>query len=282
MHFRGVDPFMSIKCLANNVLAIASLTFEMRGDAAAFVQDDSAIPAALRSAVFSLQHGYSDMALVLFAGSYNESLTLAELYRLEYLSACGDGAASLRPFDLRRDGTIPGEGAIALVLETAGHAQRRQAAPLAQVRGIGSAIDAPDRSAGPDAYQRCARQALAAAGLGIADVDAFVASGKGSYLHDHREAAKLVALQESIATTPVTCTTAITGTVPACPTQWLAALGILQHGVVPPVAHLEQSLEPRLDIVRDEPRQIPSRHVLALDAGFAGSHCAVLFSHSLA
>ncbi|HEY0845245.1 MAG TPA: beta-ketoacyl synthase N-terminal-like domain-containing protein [Noviherbaspirillum sp.] len=282
MHLRGVDPFMAIKCLANNVLAIASLSFEMRGDAAAFVQDDSAIPAALRSAVFSLQQGYSDMALLLFAGSYNEALTLAELYRLEYLSACNDGAASLRPFDLRRDGTIPGEGAIALVLETASHARRRHALPLAQVRGIGNAIDAPARPAGVDAYQRCVRPALAAAGLGLDDIDVIVASGKGSYQHDHREAARLVALQDSIAMLPVTCATAITGTVPACPTQWLAALGILQTGVVPHVAHLEQSLEPRLDLVRDVPRQTPSRHVLALDAGFAGSHSAVLFSHSLA
>lgn len=282
MHFRGVDPFMSIKCLANNVLAIASLTFETRGDAAAFVQDDSAVPAALRSAMFSLQHGYSDVALVLFAGSYNEALTLAELHRLEYLSACRDGAMSLRPFDIRQDGTIPGEGAMALVLETAAHAKQRGVQPLARIQGAGSLIDPPARSRRTDAYQRCARQALANAGLGIDDIDVLVAAGKGSHRHDSREAALLVALQENIATPPITCATAVTGALPACPAQWLAALGILQHGTVPPVAHLGQPLEPRLGFVQEQPLHLPSRHVMALDAGFAGSHSAVLFSHPLA
>lgn len=280
IHMRGVEPFVSIKSLANNVLAIASLAYQMRGDCGAYVQDDNVAEAALRGAMFSLRHGYSDVALLICSGSYNEALTLAELYKLEYLSACRDGASSLRPFDMHGDGTIAGEGAIALVLETAEHAQNRQAGRLARIGGSSSLVDVPGKSQRVDAYRRCAGQALAHANLDMADVDAIVASGKGAYRYDQREAALLTELQAGHAARPVTCATSITGYLPACPTQWLTAIGMLQHGQVPAIAHLQDPLDNRLRLVRDTPLEHSSRHVLALNAGFSGSHSAVIFSHA--
>jgi len=279
MHMRGIDPFMSIKCLANNLLAITSLTFEMRGDCGAFVQDDSAVDAALRSAMFSLRHGYSDVVLLVCAGSCNEALTWVELQQLEYLSACRSGAASLRPFDLRRDGTIVGEGAIAVVLETAAHARKRQIKPLAAINGIGSLIEFPGKSGRVDAYSRCSKKALASTRLDIADVDAIVASGKGGFMQDQREAALLNALQEDRASLPITCTTPVTGHLSACPAEWLAAINILRCGQVPPIVNLEQPLDPRLRLIHHAPLQHPTRHVMAFNAGYTGSHSAVLFSH---
>ena len=281
MHLRGVvDPFVSIKCLSNNALAIASLAFEMRGDCGAYVQDDSAVNAALQSTMFSLRHGYSDVALLICSGSYNEALTLAELHQLEYLSACRDGAASLRPFDLRGDGTIVGEGAIALVLETAAHARKRQAVQLAAITGIGNLIEVPGKSRRTDAYRRCARQALGQASLDIADIDAVVASGNGAYLHDQREAALLTDLQAGRTALPITCATPITGHLPACPVQWLTAIGMLQHGRIPAIAHLQQPLDQHLQLIHDAPLEHSSRHVLSLNAGFSGSHSAVIFSNA--
>jgi len=54
--------------------------------------------------------------------------------------ARGDGAC--RPFDVRRRGTVLGEGAGAVVLESAAHAVARGARPIASVTGFGLACEA--------------------------------------------------------------------------------------------------------------------------------------------
>ncbi len=278
MHLRGVDPFFVIKCLANNLLAITSLAFEMRGDCGAFVQDDSAVIAALRSAVFSLRHGYCDVALLVCAGSYNEAMTFAEMRQLGHLSECRDGAASLRPFDLRSDGAILGEGAIAMVLETAEHAQQRGVRPLAAVSGIGCAIDMGGATGNANPYRHCVQQAVCAAGIAPADIDAIVATGRGSVRHDREELQMIESLPDLNPSLPVTCVTPITGSVPACPVKLLAAIAMLQHQQVPPIAHLEQPLATRLKLVQGNALHRPVRQVLTLTAGHTGSHSAILLS----
>lgn len=275
---RGIESFVIIKCLANNLSAIASLTFEMRGDCGAFVQDDSAVIAALRSAMFSLKHGYCDVALLVCAGSYNEALTLDELRKLEYLSACEDGAASLRPFDLRRDGTVLGEGAIAFVLENGAHARLRRAQPLAEITALGSLVAMPGRAHRVDTYRRCIQQALRHTSLGFADIDAIVASGRGGHGHDQREASWLRALQEGEIALPITCATPITGNLPACPIEMLTAIAMLQHQQVPPIAHLEQPIDRTLNLVRKRPVQRTLRRILALSSGYTDHHSAVILS----
>ncbi len=279
LHERGADFFTAIQSLANNLLAIASLTFQIRGDGGAFVQDDSAGISALSNAIFSLRHGYCETALLICAGSYNEVLTLAELHGLGYLSRCKEGATSLRPFDSRGDGTILGEGAVAFVLETATHARQRQAVPLAEISGIGSLVEMPKDSPKKNTYQRCVDQALAQAQIKISDIDAIVTNGKGSHMHDQQEISLLSAIEQS---TPIrkaiTCATPITGKLPACPTEWLTAINILQCGLVPPIAHLEQPLNQDLQLVCHKPLQQASNHILALSTGYIGEHLAAIFS----
>lgn len=279
LHHRGMDPFMSIKCLANNMLAIASLTFGTRGDCGAFVQNKSALISALRSAVFSLKHGYSDVALLICAGSYNEVLTLGEMYQQGYLSPCADGATSLRPFDLRRNGTIVGEGAIAFVLETAAHAQKRNVKPLAAVAGIGNVVEKLTDSDCNDIYRRCTEKAMENTDLTFADIDSIVARGMGGFLQDAHEARLLADVQKDHAPLPITCATPIVGSAPACPVDWLTAIAMLQHDCVPPIANLEQPLDKTLQFVYGKPLEYKSRHILSLNVGYTGYHSAVIFSH---
>ncbi len=280
LHERGIDFFLAVKGLANNLLAIASLTFKIRGDCGAFVQDDSAGISALSSAIFSLRHGYCDTALLICAGSYNEVLTLAELHGLGYLSPCNEGATSLRPFDSRCDGTILGEGAVAFVLETATHARQRQAVPLAEVSGISSLVEIPNYSAPKNTYHRCVEQALAQAKIKISDMDAIVVNGKGSYMHDQQEISLLSAIEKESTQTrqAITCATPITGKLPSCPTEWLTAVNMLQHGLVPPIAHLEQPADKNLQFVCQSPLQHVSHRILTLSSGYVGEHLAAIFS----
>jgi len=270
---RGAEPFFAIKSLANNLLAVASLALRLRGDCGAFVQDESAPWAALRSAALSLRDGDADIALVACAGSYDEALTLAELQAQGRLSECDDGARSLRPFDVRRDGGIPGEGAIALVLETAAHAAQRGARPLAVVAGIGSGVADDDH-----VQARCLRHALQQAALPAEVLDAVVADGRGEREADAQEARRIRALPAHCTALPITAPTPITGSVPGCPLGLLAAIVMLQHQLVPPIAHLEAPEDPSLPWVLGTPRQRPLRHLLVLESGWLGSHSAVVLS----
>ncbi len=66
---RSVSPFLAIKGLGNNLLGMISIFFNLRGDCCAFVRDEVGAISALKEAMFNLQHGYIDTALVVSAGS---------------------------------------------------------------------------------------------------------------------------------------------------------------------------------------------------------------------
>jgi 3-oxoacyl-[acyl-carrier-protein] synthase II len=273
LHERGMDPFLSIKGLSNNSLAVASLTFGARGDCGAFVQDSSASIAALCSARLSLERGDCDFALVIFSGSYNEALTLVELYQSRRL--VGDGQYC--PFDQARAGGIAGEGAIALILETAAHARMRQAQPLAVIDGISSSVRAADNR---QAYSLCVQKLMpdGQAELAMDSVDAIVARGLGGVEADQQEIAQLENLLATAPHIPVTCSSPITGLVPACPIEMLLALQMFEHQQVPAIANLSHPASTQVPWVYPQPQAKTINRVLSLGRCFNGFHFAVALS----
>lgn len=112
------------------------------------------------------------------------------------------------PFDARRNGFAPAEGAALLVLEPAEGAASRGAEVLAGVLGHGAAFD-PSRGLDPEsgaaAVARAVRSALAGAGLLPEDVGCASLSASGSPTLDRAEALGLAeALGPRAAELPVT------------------------------------------------------------------------------
>lgn len=66
---RDVNPFLAIKGLSNNLLGIISVLWSLRGDCCAFVRDEVGAASALSEAIFNIQQGYIDTALVVSAGT---------------------------------------------------------------------------------------------------------------------------------------------------------------------------------------------------------------------
>ncbi|GAA2696156.1 MULTISPECIES: beta-ketoacyl synthase N-terminal-like domain-containing protein [Actinosynnema] len=122
---------------------------------------------------------------------------LTDAKRLGHSALGTMSPTSLRAFDTRHDGTLLGEGAGFLVLESADSARARGARPRAAVVGAGSANDAaspaaPDLSGG--SVVLAVERALRAAGREAADVGVVNAHGSGTPVNDAVEATSFTEL----------------------------------------------------------------------------------------
>ena len=188
-----------------------------------------------------------------------------------------------RPFDRWRRGTVYGEGAAFLVLESAAHAARRGVTPYAKVSGAGWSCDgkhptAPD----PEGIQaaQAGLAALADAGIDAGQVAAVLCHGTGTPLNDVSEARVLSrVLADRAATVPVTAIKSKLGHSGGAAGAFsclVAALAV-RHRYLPPTAHLrEQDPACPLRIVADGPVPIPDGHVLVNAFAFGGNNISLL------
>jgi 3-oxoacyl-(acyl-carrier-protein) synthase len=236
------------------------------------------------------------VAVVAAAGTYEEAWTLAELSQAGWLGGGERQAHSLRSFDRSRDGTVPAEGAVALVLETPAHARHRGARVLACIQGAAGRACALGQALPDSAYSQAARQALGWDRVHAHDahpdsggVDALLADGKGTRDHDSGEMRLLRHLCADLArrvgpaalAVPVTTVRPIAGAIPAAGGLMDVALAaqMLHTGCIPPVPGLEDPEDTALDWVRGGARQRPLRRVLTLQHGFGGFCSAFAVEH---
>ncbi len=140
---------------------------------------------ALATAVRALQADELDAVLVGAVDLCGDLRAVALSQTLRPFSPTG----RLIPFDPAANGTLPGEGAVALVLKRLDRALAEQDRVVAVVRGIGAAggggIDAGVSSA--EAYRQSLSQALQEAGIGPADIGLIEAHGSGIPAEDALE-----------------------------------------------------------------------------------------------
>jgi 3-oxoacyl-[acyl-carrier-protein] synthase II len=163
-------------------------------------------------------------------------------------------SAPCRPFDRRRRGTTLGEGSGFLVLETASHARRRGALPIAELAGwaLGSeAHHITNPAPGAAIVADLLGRALARARLSPSDIDYVNAHATGTVASDVMEAAALTrALGGEVRRIPVSSskgqighTLGAAGAIEAV----IAAL-VVQRRTLVPTAGLEQP-DPACDLL---------------------------------
>lgn len=255
---RLIDPYFSLRTLANGGAGLLSMEFGIKGPSNNFVQSDTASAHALASAWHDLLEGRCDAAI---AGGY-ESLLTDSLYLswedAGLLSPSPPGEA-YRPFDRRRDGVVLGEGAGFLFLERWEDAQQRQANILGEIIGIDCAMDMATRSV-PTWNLETLLTALPASRS-----DFVVAHGLGTMDEDRREAAALASLVGTEA--PVTAFKSRTGYLGAAGAVVELALGLLcaREGFVPPIARFCcADPDVSLNLVSKEPRRLSGQEPLGL------------------
>ncbi|MFM9698544.1 beta-ketoacyl-[acyl-carrier-protein] synthase family protein [Streptomyces europaeiscabiei] len=190
----------------------------------------------------------------------------------------------VRPFSADRTGLLLGDGVAAVVLESAEHARRRGARPLAGVVGWGAATDA-HHIAQPHpegvGLARAARQALRLAGdpdgAGLGYVNAH---GTGTKYNDGAETRGLrAALPERAGSIPVSSTKSTTGHLleAAGVVEFVITMLALMDGVLPPTANFTRAdPECDLDYVPNRPRQADVHRALTINAAFGGANTALV------
>ncbi|KRT69114.1 MAG: fabFn, 3-oxoacyl-ACP synthase, 3-oxoacyl-[acyl-carrier-protein] synthase I [candidate division NC10 bacterium CSP1-5] len=275
-----VNPMWLLRTLPNNVLCHIGIRYAFKGPNACITNHTASGMLAVAEAAAALRAGEADRAVAVGHDSPIEPETILYFHALGLLAA-----DTIRPFDSARSGTLLGEGAAALVLETAAAARARGA----KVRGefLGSACVAEGegllsiRTDG-DGLVRAIVLALEDAEIGPADVGMIVAHGNGTPPSDASEAS---AIRHIFGTKPP----------PTTAFKWafghlLAASGILdtvlaldslRHGDVPGIATLRE-LDPACATLAVSTTAQPPRSgvALVLGRGFAGTNAALLLRAS--
>ncbi|HEU5303908.1 MAG TPA: beta-ketoacyl synthase N-terminal-like domain-containing protein [Gemmatimonadales bacterium] len=190
------------------------------------------------------------------------------------------GGAPCRPFDRLRSGTVLGEGAGALILESPGHARRRGARPRAIVAGIGMSCESYSMTSPDPAGAGVAVAAQAALGnRPPGSVGWIKTHGTGTRLNDAAECRGLARVfGELLIEIPLTSLKPAVGHClgASAAVEAVAAVLALELGLVPPTLGSEES-DPELPPHRLALSAHPSRSASALLlAESFGGRCAAL------
>jgi 3-oxoacyl-[acyl-carrier-protein] synthase II len=280
---RQVSPLGIPQYMPNAAAAAITMKHGIRGQSFQVGSACASGAHAIGLGMRMIQYGEADAVV---CGGTEATLTEfaeASFANMQALSPTGIS----RPFDLRRDGFVMGEGAGVLVLEAEDSARGRGATVFGEIAGYGSTTDAhhltaPDPSG--DAASRAIELALSDAGAAPSDVDYINAHGTSTQLNDAAETRAIKsALGESARVLPVSSTKSAIGHLlgAAGAIEAVATLRTLVTGVIAPTLGYEVP-DPELDLdyVPGESRPLIASNghpPLALSNSFAfGGHNVTL------
>ena len=187
-----IAPYWLLKYLPNMLACHISIMMDCQGPSNTITEADAASNLAIGEAARVIARGRADVMIAGGADSKIHPLSLVRMSLLNQLSHWdGEPSRACKPFDVRRDGWVPGEGAGMYILEEREHALNRGAKVYGEILGFGSGCDA--RAGGgldPDGVgtEIAIRAALKDADIGTADVGHINAHGAGSPVADLAEA----------------------------------------------------------------------------------------------
>jgi 3-oxoacyl-[acyl-carrier-protein] synthase II len=278
-----VNPYSLPMMIPNMTAGHIAMEWGIRGYSSCTVTACSASAQAIGEGLDLIRAGRVDSMVCGGSEAAVTRVGIAAFAAMKALSTRNDEPEKAsRPFDLRRDGFVMGEGAAALVLEEREAALQRGAPILAELLGYGVSSDAyhmtqphPDG----DGAVRSMQQALTDAGTETGAVGYINAHGTSTPPNDRIET---VALKRVFGQSvpPVSSTKSMTG-------HTLGAAGALEAAVCIQVLN-EQQLPPTvnqetpdpdcdLDYVPNRARRAEVQVALTNSFGFGGHNAALVF-----
>ena len=280
-----ISPFFIPMILPNMAAANVSRVFGLRGYTSTIITACAAGNQAIGEAVEAVRRGAAD---VILGGGCEAGISALGLGGFNVIKALtrenDEPEKASRPFDAKRDGFVPAEGAAVLVLETMERAVGRGANVLAEVVGYGVSSDAfhavqPDEDGAGAA--RAIRWALQDAGLGPDEISYINAHGTSTPKNDLVEtlAIKLV-FGDRAYRVPISSTKSMTGHTlgGAGALEAVASVkSILHDEIHPTINYKHPDPECDLDYVPNISRRHQVDTVLSNSFGFGGQNACLVF-----
>ncbi len=281
---RGIKPMGIPKILSDSCSGAVSLTYGLRGPNHCIVTACASGNNAIGEAMHIIRRGDASAMIAGAAEAAIVPLCVAGFNNMTALSRNDDPETASRPFDLKRDGFVPGEGAGVLVLEALDHALGRGAKIYAELLGYGHTSDAYHITAPMETGEGAAKAvefALRDAGIQADEIGYINAHGTSTPLNDTAETNALKrALGEAAYNIPVSSTKSMTGHLLGGGAAIEAVFSIMaiRENYIPPTIHLEEP-DPTCDLnyVPNIGCQHEVHYAMSNAFGFGGHNAVLIF-----
>jgi 3-oxoacyl-[acyl-carrier-protein] synthase II len=279
------SPFMIPMMIANMAAGLVAIQIGAKGPNCCTVTACAAGSNAIGEAFRLIQGGYAKAMICGGAESAITPLGIAGFAACKAVSTCNDDPShASRPFDVKRDGFVMGEGSGILVLEELEHALDRGAKIYAEVAGYGMTCDAYHMTGQiPGGVEAARAMALALEDGGISPdtVDYINAHGTSTPINDPTETAAIKkTLGDRAYKVAISSTKSMTGHLlgGAGGIEGVATALAIKHDIAPPTINLENpDPECDLDYVPNKARSMPINVAMSNSFGFGGHNVTLVF-----
>ena len=283
---KRVSPFLIPMMLGDMASAQVSMVTGSMGANYCAVSSCSSGADALGQAWAMIRRGQEDIVLAGGSEAPVVPVAVAGFNALRALSRFNeDPSKASRPFDIKRDGFVMGEGAAVLVVESEESANRRGVAPLAEIKGYAATSDAYHLVEPMESGESAARamsMALQEAGVDPSEVDYVNAHGTSTPLNDRHETKAIkAALGENAYRVPVSSTKSMTGHLLGSGGALEACFCILamENNLIPPTINLtEPDPDCDLDYTPNQARSKELNITMSNSFGFGGHNSVLVFA----
>jgi 3-oxoacyl-[acyl-carrier-protein] synthase II len=280
---KGLLPSSVPRMMYNAISANLSMHFKLTGANYMVVSACASAANALGDAWRRIRSGETQVALAGGTDGFLDPYFYGVWNNLGVLSPNPDPPLACRPFDADREGTILGEGAAMLVLESLDGARRRGAPIRAEVMGYGESSDA-GHITGPsvEGQAQAIREALRAADIGAEAISYVNAHGTATRSNDSTESAAIrLALGSAADVARVGSYKSFLGHTLGASGALETAITVLalERGLAPPNFNLFNP-DPECDVrlVGREVEPLEGRIALKNSFGFGGSNAVLVLS----
>ena len=280
-----MSPFFFPMILPNMAAAAVSRYVGAHGYNSTATTACAASNQALGEAMTVIRRGTAD---VMIAGGSEAGISLLGLSGFAVMRALStrndEPQKASRPFDSGRDGFIPSEGSVIMVLESLDHALARDVNILAELSGFGSTSDAghpvqPEESGSSAAAAM--QMALADADVALDQVDYINAHGTSTPLNDALETVAIKRLFGDLAyKIPISSTKSMIGHSlgAAGSLDAAACVKTITEATIHPTVNLEDpDPDCDLDYVPNHARAADVQVALSNAFGFGGQNACLVF-----
>lgn len=277
----AVNPIMVPNIVMNAPAGHASIELGFRGVNTTVTHFAVCAETAIAYAAEEIRRGTADCLLTggvdILSQFYYESLT-----KFRALSPQDGGEESCRPFDIKRNGTIVGEGSGILCLESLASAMERGRKPYCEIKGAGMGSSPTPPTAWPDqpsGIKKAFDRALKNSGLSIQSIQAIFAAANGDRILDATEA---MAYKDFFATVqPGPWITAVKGatgeSVSSGGIRACALVLAMEKNSLPPSVGMTNPLAGLSRVTMHEEKDVELTHAVLAGISFGGSYCYLIF-----